>query len=83
MTPSQEMEADIVHKEGGKKEQAQENSNQFNSIWVSFSYLRILFFNLMGKKGGYLNIILCCFTPSFSRSLFVCPGRKSHGLLQQ
>lgn len=57
MTSSQEMEADSVHKEGGKKEQAQENSNRFNSIRVSFSYLRILFFffNLMGKKKGGLS----------------------------
>lgn len=32
------------------KQQAQENPNRFNSIWVSLSYFKLGFFSLWGKK---------------------------------
>lgn len=72
MTPSQEMEADSVHEEGRKKEQAQKNCNRFNLIWVSFSNLRTLFFNLMGKTGWGGGGVYEYHLPHFLiRSLFV------------
>lgn len=44
MTQSQEMEDNTVYMV--ERKQAQENSNRFNSIWVSLSYFKVYFFYL-------------------------------------